>query len=81
MPAPAVRITRINLETNGVLLEWSALASSRFQPQWTPSLFPPAWTPFTNVLTSSNGDFSFLDDGSQSGPLAAPRYYRLQQLP
>jgi subtilisin-like proprotein convertase family protein len=78
---PPVRITSITSDTNGVFLQWLAPATNQFQVQWTPSLAPPAWTSFTNVLTSTNGAFSFLDDGSQSGGLAGSRYYRLQQLP
>jgi subtilisin-like proprotein convertase family protein len=78
---PPVRITSITADTNGVLLQWLAPTNSQFQAQWTPSLTPPAWTNFTNTLTSTNGAFSFLDDGSQAGGLAGPRYYRLQQLP
>jgi hypothetical protein len=78
---PPLRITRISSDTNGVLLQWLAPSNSQFQAQWTPVLAPPAWTRFTNILTSTNGAFSFLDDGSQTAGLAAPRYYRLQQLP
>jgi hypothetical protein len=78
---PPVRITSIFSDTNGVLLQWLAPTNSRFQAQWTPSLAPPAWTNFSNTLTSTNGAFSFLDDGSQSGDLVGPRYYRLKQLP
>jgi subtilisin-like proprotein convertase family protein len=78
---PPLRITSITLGTSGVLLQCIAPINTQYQAQWTPSLAPPAWTSFTNLLTSTNGAFSFLDDGSQSGGLAAPRYYRLQQLP
>ena len=78
---PPVRITSISADTNGVLLQWLALTNNQFQAQWTPSLAPPAWTTFTNTLTSTNGAYSFLDDGSQSGGLAGARYYRLKQLP
>ena len=78
---PPVRITSITSDTNGLLLHWLAPSNSQFQAQWTPSLAPPAWTSFTNTLTSTSGVFSFRDDGSQSGGLAGPRYYRLQQLP
>ncbi len=78
---PPVLITSITSDTNGVLLQWLAPTNSQFQAQWTPSLEPPVWASFTNILTSTNGVFSFLDDGSQSGGLAGPRYYRLQQLP
>jgi subtilisin-like proprotein convertase family protein len=78
---PPVRITSITADTNGVRLQWLAPTNSQFQAQWTASLAPPAWNSFTNTLTSTNGAFSFLDDGSQSGGLVGPRYYRLQQLP
>ena len=78
---PPFIISSIVSDTNGVLLRWLAPSNSQFQAQWTTVLAPPAWTSFTNVLTSTNGAFSFLDDGSQTAGLAAPRYYRLQQLP
>ena len=52
---PPLRITSITLGTNGVLLQWLAPTNSQFQAQWTPSLAPPAWTSFTNILTSTNG--------------------------
>ncbi len=78
---PPFSIGSITASTNGVRLQWLAAANRQFQVQWSPSLAPPAWTSFTDTITSTNGVFSFLDDGSQSGGLAAPRYYRLQQLP
>ena len=76
---PPFSIASITLDTNGVLLQWAAPTTCPFQAQWTPSLTPPAWTSFTNILTSTDGTFSFLDDGTQSGGLAGPRYYRLKQ--
>jgi hypothetical protein len=79
--APPVRITSIARDTNGVRLQWLAPTNSQFQVQWTPSLAPPAWNTFTNIFTSTNGAFSFLDDGSQSGGLAGRRYYRLKLWP
>ena len=78
---PPVRLTRIVCDTNGVLLQWLAPTNTQFQVQWNPSLALPDWTGFTNIQTSTNGVFSFLDDGSQSGSLAGPRCYRPQQLP
>ncbi len=78
---PPLLITHISSDTNGVLLQWLAPSNSQFQAQWTPGLAPASWTSFTNILASTNGAFSFLDDGSQTAGLAAPRYYRLQQLP
>ena len=76
-----VRITSIARDTNGVRLQWLAPTNSQFQVQWTPSLALSAWSTFTNILTSTNGALSFLDDGSQSAGLAGRRYYRLKQLP
>jgi hypothetical protein len=78
---PPVLISNISLGTNGVLVQWLAPSNSQFQAQWTPALAPPAWTSLTNILTSTNGVFLFHDDGSQTAGLAAPRYYRLLQLP
>ncbi len=79
-PAP-VPIYCIATGADGVRLQWAAPATSQFQVQWTPSLTPPGWIPFADVLTSTNGEFEFLDDGSQTGGLSTERYYRLQQLP
>jgi hypothetical protein len=78
---PPVSITSITMSTNGVLLEWSTPAGNQFQVQWTASLVAPVWNTFTDLLTPTNGIASFLDDGSQSGGLDGPRYYRLKQLP
>jgi hypothetical protein len=78
---PPVPITGITSDTNGVLLQWLAPSNTRFQVQWTLSLDPPAWASFGTILTSTNGVFSFLDDGSQSGGLDGPRFYRLRQVP
>jgi hypothetical protein len=76
-----VSISRITMSTNGALLGWTTPASNQFEVQWTASLFPPAWNTFTNLLTATNGGASFLDDGSQTGGLDGPRYYRLEQVP
>jgi subtilisin-like proprotein convertase family protein len=78
---PPVSISSITVSTSGVLLQWLAMPNNQFQVQWSPSLAPPAWTAFTNSVTATNGAFSFLDDGAQSGDLDSPRYYRLRQLP
>jgi hypothetical protein len=78
---PPVRIGSIQVATNGVSLRWAGPTNGQFIVQWTPSLTSPLWSAFTNTVTSTTGDFSFLDDGSETGDLAGPRYYRLQQAP
>ncbi|MBI3848777.1 MAG: hypothetical protein HY298_04755, partial [Verrucomicrobia bacterium] len=49
--------------------------------QWTPSLAPTTWNTFTNIVTSATGNFTFVDDGSQTGGLGATRFYRLLLYP
>jgi hypothetical protein len=48
---------------------------------WKNSLNASSWNTFSTTVTSANGNFSFTDDGSQSGGLGAQKFYRLQQLP
>jgi hypothetical protein len=78
---PPLLIGSINLTNSGVRLDWTAPTNSQFHVQWTPTLNPPAWSDFTNMLTSTNGAFSFFDDGSQTGGTGQTRFYRLLQLP
>ena len=65
---------------NGVQLEWIAPTNYQFKVQWTPAIPSVTWNVFSNVMTSTNGVFTFLDDGSQTGGFSATRFYRLQQL-
>lgn len=81
LEVPLVSIDGITFATNGVLLHWLAPTNSQFRVQWTPSLAPPAWDTFTDIVTSTNGAFEFLDDGSQTGGFDSPRCYRLERVP
>lgn len=66
----------------GFFLEWNGAVTDQYEVQWTPSLLPPQmWNTFTNTITSTNGVFSFLDDGSQTGGLDFLRFYRVQPAP
>jgi hypothetical protein len=76
-PLPVVKV---NLVTNGVSLLWIDSVTARYEVQWTPALAPPVWGSFTNAITSTNGWFSFVDDGTQSGGLGGIRFYRVRQL-
>jgi len=79
-PAP-VTISSIAVAPGGVTLGWVAATNRQFQVEWTPALVPASWAAFTNVITSTNGQYSFTDDGTQSGGLGAIRYYRLLSVP
>jgi subtilisin-like proprotein convertase family protein len=78
---PPVSFTGISATNSGFQLQWGASTNSQFQVQWSPTLAPSAWTTLPGVITSATGQFSFLDDGSQTGGLDVVRFYRLLQLP
>ena len=70
----------VTSSSKGSLVRFSANVNQRFQLQWTDSLRSPAWNTFDKVVTSTNGLYQFLDDGSQSGGLNAKRIYRAVPL-
>jgi hypothetical protein len=77
----AINFTRISRSPSGVLLEWVAPSNYKFNVQWSSSFPAGTWNTFSNLVTSTNTMFSFLDDGSQSGGLGATRFYRLVHVP
>jgi subtilisin family serine protease/subtilisin-like proprotein convertase family protein len=76
--APA--ISNITYSPTGVVLNWTGPTTASYQVQWSSTL-PPVWNTFTGTVTSTTGNFTYTDDGSQSGGLTGPRYYRLILLP
>jgi len=64
----------------GFVLNWTAPVADRFNVQYATNL-PPVWMTFTNLITSTNGNFTFTDDGSQTGGLGGLRFYQLILLP
>jgi hypothetical protein len=77
----AASISSINKTNGGFTLNWTGQPAAKYKVQWSPSITPAAWTSFTNTITSASGNFTFTDDGSQSGGLGPMRFYRLQQIP
>ena len=67
--------------TNGFLLTWLGPVTANYQVQWKTSLPAITWNTFTNILTSTNDQFSFLDNGSQTGGLGLTRFYRVIVVP
>jgi subtilisin-like proprotein convertase family protein len=74
-------ISGISRNGSGITIHWTAGAANQFRVQWANSLPIAAWNTLSTVVTSANGNFSFTDDGSQTGGLGGQRFYRLQQLP
>jgi hypothetical protein len=79
VPEPPPEITA-GIATNGIALKWIDSVTARYQVQWATNLPPVTWNSFTNEITTTNGWFQFLDDGTQSGGLGGTRFYRLNQL-
>ncbi|SPE63103.1 hypothetical protein SBV1_950024 [Verrucomicrobia bacterium] len=80
-PLTPVNVTGISVVPQGLLLQWTAPPASQFQVQWSPTLPAVPWNTFNGLVSSTNGSFSFLDDGSQTGGIGPARFYRLLQLP
>jgi subtilisin-like proprotein convertase family protein len=86
-PPPAIIITSITATniggTNGFLLQWQGPTNYQYEIQWTTDLLPViVWNtvldPFINVVvTSTNGHYSWLDDGSLTGGPALTKFYRI----
>lgn len=79
-PSPLV-VSNFKIGANGVKLDWTADANAQFNVLWRGRLNEPNWQAFSNVVTSTTGLYSFLDDGSQTGGLGPTRFYRLFRLP
>jgi len=67
-----------NLSTN-TYLKWTSAPNSRFVVEWSPTISPPAWSAFTNVVSSTNTAYEFKEDGSQTGGMRSPRFYRARR--
>jgi subtilisin-like proprotein convertase family protein len=78
VPAPVLTVTYTG---GGFLLQWTGPSTASYQPQWSPVIPTSSWNSFTNVITSATGQFSFLDNGSQTGGFGSTRFYRVIVLP
>jgi len=81
-PVPQLVFGGVKVTGGGVQLQWIASPGAQVQVQWTTNIMPPVvWNTITNPsTTTSNGVSTFKDDGSQSAPLGAMRFYRLLQM-
>jgi subtilisin-like proprotein convertase family protein len=77
-------ITATNIGgTNGFLLQWSGPTNFQYEIQWTTNLLPLiVWHTVLNpvinvVVTSTNGHFSFFDDGTLTGGFGPMKFYRV----
>ncbi|MGA9777951.1 MAG: S8 family serine peptidase [Verrucomicrobiia bacterium] len=79
---PTITATNIN-GTNGFLLQWSGPTNDQYTIQWTTNLSTPIlWNTVLNpvinlVVTPTNGDYSWFDDGSLAGGWPPEKFYRV----
>ncbi len=78
---PQIPIGNISMTAGAFRLEWTGPTNQIYRAEWTATLAPGSWLPFPGLITSSNGVFVFLDDGSQTGGLEPKRFYRFILLP
>ena len=80
-------ITAANIGgTNGFLLQWQGPANYQYEIQWTTNLAPLVWHPVLNpaineVVTTTNGHFSFFDNGTLTGGFGAVKFYQVLGSP
>jgi subtilisin-like proprotein convertase family protein len=83
---PAITITSIIFTniggTNGFLLQWQGPTNFQYEIQWKASLGSVVWNPVLNpvinvVVTSTNGHYSFFDNGTLTGGFGPMKFYRV----
>jgi hypothetical protein len=76
-------ITATNIGgTNGFLLQWQGPTDYQYAIQWTTNLASLVWNPVLNpvinvVVTSTNGHYSFFDNGTLTGGFGPMKFYRV----
>jgi subtilisin-like proprotein convertase family protein len=68
------------LADGNLVLDWTAPAAFKFVVQYATNI-PPAWVAFPGTVTSTDGQFRFVDDGRQTGWPAPLRLYRIMRVP
>ncbi|MGB8368199.1 MAG: LamG-like jellyroll fold domain-containing protein [Verrucomicrobiia bacterium] len=66
----------------GFLLQWSGPTNYQYEVQWTTNLAPAVWNTVLNpvinvVVTPTNGQYSFFDDGTLTGGFGPMKFYRV----
>jgi len=75
----APSFSSISIGANGVTFLWTAPAYDQFKIRWTTNLAlaPTNWPMFPNIITSTNGNFSFVDTNA----LLLMEFYQLMLWP
>ena len=69
--------TESGFTAGGFKLAWAGPPGQPFTVEYADTI-PPVWRPVPGVVTSATGQYSFTDDGTQTGGLATNRFYRIK---
>jgi len=79
VPAPLVGpIGKPRFSAGAFSFQWSASPNDQFSVQYANNPAGP-WTELPQAITSDTGNFSFTDNGSQTGGLPPHRFYRFRR--
>ena len=70
---------QVSMQPGAVGFSWSSTPGQTFTVQYTLSL-PPTWIDSTNAVVETNGQYHFLDNEAQTGPVNF-KLYRLRLAP
>jgi hypothetical protein len=76
-PGFVVGVGKASFSTGGFKIEWSASPADEFVIEYANDPSGP-WTDIPGTVTSGDGEFSFVDDGTLTGGLPPQRFYRLR---
>lgn len=77
---PITIIPVFDVSSGTVTLTWTTQPGLRFQVQYANTIPPDGvivWIPIPGDITSADGNYQFVDDGSQTGGPAPVKFYRL----
>lgn len=77
--APA-NIDSVSFANGQITVRWSGMSGLAYRISFANSLLGP-WSDIPQVIISETDSFEFVDDGSLTGGLLSPRFYRVNLLP
>ena len=73
-------IDSVSFANGQITVRWSGMSGLAYRISFANSLLGP-WNDIPQVITSETDSFEFVDDGSLTGGLLSPRFYRVNLLP
>jgi hypothetical protein len=78
-PLESASIDSVSFEDGQITVRWSGSSGLAYRVSYANSLVGP-WVEIPEVIFSDTESFEFIDDGSLTGGLLSPRFYRVDLL-